>query len=125
ANDPATPPELAERLKAIPPPALASHEALVQIEAGIDAGLSAKADEAAAKAQAATLAGVGFGMGQAEDKAIATVDKVDAAMKESFTDAVKHVYMLAIFFALFALLAALPMPSLTLRKTGGPPTLGE
>jgi len=65
------------------------------------------------------------GMKKAEEQASVTVGKVDRALKESFTNAVKRVYWFAVLFAIFGFLATLPLPALPLRQgggTGGPPS---
>lgn len=118
ANDPTVSPGLAAKLKEIPPPALASPEARAQILAGISLGLDKARDDAIVGARAQALAGAKKGLDDAEAKAVATVGKIGAAMKQAFTDAIVRVYFVAIFFALFGLLVTLMLPELPLR--GGP-----
>jgi hypothetical protein len=127
ANNPATPAPLAERLKAIPPPALASPEARAGILAGMQQGMQAAAEEAKKRAIDGAVAAATDGMTKGENTAVETVAKVERAMKESVTDAVSAVYKVAMFLALFALLAALPLPPLPLRQQagGGAPPAGD
>ena len=51
---------------------------------------------------------------------IRLLGKVERAMKEAFTDAVKRVYFVAIFMSLLALLVTFAMPALALRTRSGP-----
>jgi EmrB/QacA subfamily drug resistance transporter len=119
ANDPSTPPQLAEKLKAIPGPALANPDARAQIEAGVEQGMNAAADAMAKDVTDKALTGANNALDVFEKVAIDTVGRIDAAMKRSFTDAVKKVYFVAIFFALFGFLCTLPLPALPLRARGG------
>ncbi|MBU8898430.1 MFS transporter [Corallococcus sp. M34] len=57
-----------------------------------------------------------------EQRALATVDKVQRARKESFTQATRAIYRCAILVALAALLATLAMPEQPLRRTREPAT---
>ena len=119
ANDPSTPPQMAEKLKQIPAPALGNPAARAQIEAGATAAIMGAADAAAKAASDKAIAGANEGLDKAEKTAVDTIGKIDVAMKEAFTDAVKKVYFWAIFFAIFAFLCSLPLPALKLRG-GGP-----
>ncbi len=118
ANDPTLSPGLAAKLKELPPPALAAPESRAAILAAISVGMDKARDDAIVAARANAKSGAGKGLDDAEAKAISTVGKVGAAMKQAFTDAIVRVYFVAIFFALFGLLVTLLMPELPLR--GGP-----
>lgn len=65
------------------------------------------------------------GLQAAETEALRTVDAVNAAFKQAFTDATARVYFVGIFFALLTLLIALFLPEVTLRGAapGAPPAL--
>ena len=118
ANDPSLPPQLAQKLKELPPPALQSPEGRAQILAGISMGMDKARDDAIVSARVAAKNGAAKGLDDAEAKAVETVGKVGMALKQAFTDAITRVYFVAIFFALFGLLVSLALPELPLR--GGP-----
>lgn len=61
-----------------------------------------------------------------EQMAFATVDRVDAALKEAFAEAIARVYLVGIFIALLGLLASTTLPVLPLRgraQHGPPPAM--
>ncbi|MGI8748911.1 MAG: MFS transporter, partial [Deinococcus sp.] len=93
ARNPQLPAGLRARLAAVPAGALASPQGRAGVLGGIQRGLNA------AQAQAVTDAGT-------------TIDKVSRALKVSFATTVSRIYLIAIFVALLALLAVLPMPNL-------------
>lgn len=63
---------------------------------------------------------------QQEQESLAAVDRLQYAFKSAFTDAVKKIYLSAIFLAVIALIITMFLPELPLRKTmGGPPPAAE
>jgi hypothetical protein len=87
----------------------------------IDASIDADFDQ---KESSAPLAAK-QGMEQGRAAAHATIAKVDAAMKEAFTDAVSRVFRVSMLIAIFGLLVIFTLPELPLRKGFGPPPAAE
>ncbi len=120
-NDPSMPAPLVARLNDVPPGAWANPQARDGILAGIKTGMQAAAADATAKAIDAAIDGAHAGLTAAEAQAIATVGKVELALKESFTDAVKRVYVVCMLLAALALLVSFLLPALPLRQAGAAP----
>ncbi len=136
--NPQLPAPLKARLSQIPAAALANPQARAGILSGIKQGLDAAQAGAIAQATSAALAGVNKGMDAAAtnapkailDKALAgldtakttiipTMDKIDVALKESFTHGITTVYKWGILIALLGFLITSFIPELPLRKTSG------
>jgi EmrB/QacA subfamily drug resistance transporter len=83
---------------------------------GGPAGRAFQASEVKARLRA-ELGGTG---GPEEQRALEAVDRVDQALKASFTRAVSSVYRVALLIALVALLVTLLLPEQRLRRTAGP-----
>ncbi len=98
--------------------------------AEVDAlALKLEADgEAAAKAAGGeALARVQLQLDVRRPKLLGTVDAVDRAPKEGFTEALLGVYRVAVVLAALAFLLTLKLPQLPLRRTAamGPPPVGD
>jgi EmrB/QacA subfamily drug resistance transporter len=124
AEDARTPAPLAAALRAIPGPTLASPPArgkvLEELHAGQQVALIA-AQEAAVKA---ALEGARQGLQGAEAAALEAVGRVSQALRESFAEAIRGVYTVAIGIAVLAGFVTLLVPEVPLRKgpPGGAPT---
>jgi EmrB/QacA subfamily drug resistance transporter len=126
-QNPQLPAPLKANLAKIPPQALANPQARAEILAGIKQGLdAAKAsttDQAVTSSTTSILEKANAGLDEAKNKILPAIDKLEVALKESFTDGITTVYKLGILIAILGFLITLALPELPLRKAGnyGPP----
>ncbi|WP_027892850.1 MDR family MFS transporter [Calidithermus chliarophilus] len=79
-----------------------------------------EAGNAGAEVRAAVLAGATRGLEQARQSALATVDRVEAALKQALTTAIRQVYQIGIVIVLLGLAVTLFIPELPLRRSNAP-----
>jgi EmrB/QacA subfamily drug resistance transporter len=126
-QNPQLPAPLKANLAKIPPQALANPQARVGILAGIKQGLDAAktstTDQAVTSTTTSILEKANAGLDDAKTKILPAIDKLEMALKESFTDGITTVYKLGILIAILGFLITLAIPELPLRKAGsfGPP----
>jgi EmrB/QacA subfamily drug resistance transporter len=126
-QNPQLPATLKANLAKIPPQALANPQARVGILAGIKQGLDAAkvstTDQAVTSTTTSILEKANAGLDEAKTKILPAIDKLELALKESFTDGITTVYKLGILIAILGFLITLAIPELPLRKAGsfGPP----
>jgi EmrB/QacA subfamily drug resistance transporter len=122
-NNPELPAALKANLSAIPPQALANPQArakiLAQIKTGLDAAKIATTNRVVTTTATSILDKASKGIDEAKANILPAIDKIDAALKASFTDAITTVYKLGILIALLGLFVTLAIPELPLRKGGG------
>jgi EmrB/QacA subfamily drug resistance transporter len=121
-QNPQLPAPLKANLAKIPPQALANPQARVGILAGIKQGLDAAkvstTDQAVTSTTNTILEKATAGLDDAKTKILPAIDKLELALKESFTDGITTVYKLGILIALLGFLITLAIPELPLRKAG-------
>jgi EmrB/QacA subfamily drug resistance transporter len=126
-QNPQLPAPLKANLAKIPPQALANPQARAGILAGIKQGLDAAkvstTDQAVTSTTTSILEKATTGLDEAKTKILPAIDKLEVALKESFTDGITTVYKLGILIAILGFLITLALPELPLRKAGnyGPP----
>jgi EmrB/QacA subfamily drug resistance transporter len=126
-QNPQLPAPLKANLAKIPPQALANPQARAGILAGIKQGLDAAkvstTDQAVTSSTTSILEKATSGLDEAKTKILPAIDKLEVALKESFTDGITTVYKLGILIAILGFLITLAIPELPLRKAGsfGPP----
>jgi EmrB/QacA subfamily drug resistance transporter len=126
-QNPQLPAPLKANLAKIPPQALANPQARAGILAGIKQGLDAAklstTDQAVTSSTTSILEKANAGLSEAKTKILPAIDKLEVALKESFTDGITTVYKLGILIAILGFLITLAIPELPLRKAGsfGPP----
>jgi EmrB/QacA subfamily drug resistance transporter len=136
--NPQLPAPLKAQLAQIPTQALANPQAragiLARIKQGLDsaqpaaiaqatqaaiAGANQGIDKAASEAPQAVLKQITTGLDEAKNKILPAIDKLENALKESFTDGITTVYKLGVLIAILGFLITLALPELPLRKAGG------
>jgi EmrB/QacA subfamily drug resistance transporter len=122
-SNPQLPAELKKQLSQIPPQALANPQARAGILAGMKKGMDAAQTQAVQTATQGAVDGVSKALDEAKTKILPAIDKLEMALKESFTDGITIVYKLGILIAILGFLITLAIPELPLRKAGsfGPP----
>jgi EmrB/QacA subfamily drug resistance transporter len=126
-QNPQLPAPLKANLAKIPPQALANPQAragiLAQIKQGLDAAKVSTTDQAVTSSTTSILEKATSGLDEAKTKILPAIDKLEVALKESFTDGITTVYKLGILIAILGFLITLALPELPLRKAGnyGPP----
>ncbi len=126
-QNPQLPAALKANLAKIPPQALANPQAragiLAQIKQGLNAAKISTTDQAVTSTTTTILEKANAGLDEAKTKILPAIDKLELALKESFTDAITTVYKLGILIAILGFLITLAIPELPLRKAGsfGPP----
>jgi EmrB/QacA subfamily drug resistance transporter len=78
------------------------------------------AGNAGAEVRAAALAGATRGLEEARRSALATVDRVEAALKQALTTAIRQVYQIGVVIVLLGLAVTLFIPELPLRRSNAP-----
>ena len=126
-QSPQLPAALKANLAKIPAQALANPQAragiLAQIKQSLDAAKVSTTDQAVTSTTTTILEKAVAGLDEAKAKILPAIDKLEVALKESFSDAITTVYKLGILIAILGLLITLAIPELPLRKAGdfGPP----
>jgi hypothetical protein len=122
-SNPQLPAELKKQLSQIPPQALANPQARAGILAGMKKGMDAAQTQAVQTATQGAVDGVSKALDEAKAKILPAIDRLELALKESFTDGITTVYKLGILIAILGFLITLAIPELPLRKAGsfGPP----
>jgi EmrB/QacA subfamily drug resistance transporter len=122
-SNPQLPAELKKQLSQIPPQVLANPQARAGILAGVKKGMDAAQTQVVQTATQGAVDGVSKALDEAKTKILPAIDKLETALKESFTDGITIVYKLGILIAILGFLITLALPELPLRKAGsfGPP----
>jgi EmrB/QacA subfamily drug resistance transporter len=122
-SNPQLPAELKKQLSQIPPQVLANPQARAGILAGVKKGMDAAQTQVVQTATQGAVDGVSKALDDVKAKMLPTIDKLELALKESFTDGITTVYKLGILIAILGFLITLAIPELPLRKAGsfGPP----
>jgi EmrB/QacA subfamily drug resistance transporter len=122
-SNPQLPAELKKQLSQIPPQVLANPQARAGILAGVKKGMDAAQTQVVQTATQGAVDGVSKALDDVKAKILPAIDKLELALKESFTDGITTVYKLGILIAILGFLITLAIPELPLRKAGsfGPP----
>lgn len=124
SRDASMPPALATGLGQIPAAAFADETARAALLTRVHAQIDAARDETKARASAGALEGALAGMKQGEETALATVSKIERAIKNAFAFSIARVFLVSLLLAVIAFLAALVLPAIQLRTGAqtGPPS---